>query len=638
MSGIDTKSLLAQALFRADPRSQECRDMIQQTMVEIALLNSDSPISEKQICDKISDMLEQPSISKEECNKAIQKCLERDLIKKKHEGYILKKEQKETLIKQREGCIEDEKYFDDELIQSVEHELGATLDEIAKTLLCSSVKTVIQRIFHEKSVELKRLISEGKCDYKSLLKAGSKYDPKDALKNELRPMISLYALNKQVEVIGGVKSFLASMNEAATRYLISLHHRVFYFQLLNIDPGLIELQKKCFENTRLYLDTNVVIALLFEAHPLHAVVRDVLNASKTLSINLFVSPSTFGELTKKVSQSISMITIIGEQKAASLMTETLEGRGGEPIIATYLLKKRQEANLSWGGFIGPYEDMETYLLHCGIILEDEGHKDIKIHEHYNRVWQTIRSVRRTYISDYIVDHDTDNFILIHMLRHKYPDNPLLGPSVWLLTLDHSLKTDEEKLASIFKVEHSRLIDEWGKLLLPFQNIRLFVFSNYLTYLVASELGALIQIPALDFSILKIVCNPELSLTDFFDLPVELQVSVLTGMQKDKNIRELQERANKATTPEEKTKIADEFRSKELELLVEEKKHIEEQASQLSKEINQLRDELGKVTSISGEKEKTVRDLTSRVKMAEERLKNYESMSFWDWFKKFFQRK
>lgn len=638
MSGIDTKSLLAQALFRADPRSQECRDMIQQTMVEIALLNSDSPISEKQICDKISDMLEQPSgISKEECNKAIQKCLERDLIKKKHEGYVLKKEQKETLIKQRDGCIEDEKNFDDGLVQSVEYELGAALDDIAKTLLCSSVKTVIQRIFHEKSVELKRLISEGKCDYKSILKAGSKYDPQDALKNELRPMISLYALNKQAEVIGGVKSFLASMNEAATRYLINLHHRVFYFQLLNIDPGLIELQKKCFENTRLYLDTNVVIALLFEAYPLYAVVRDVLNACKVLSINLLVSPSTFGELIRIVSQSNSMNTITGEPKAARLIT-TPEGRRAEPIVATFLMKKQQEPNINWGGFIGPYEDMETYLLNSGIVLENEGYSDLKKHEYYNRVWQTIRSVRNPLVSDFVVDHDADNFILIHSLRQKYTDNPVLGPSVWLLTLDHSLKTDEDRLSSVFNVEHSKLIDEWGEILLPFQNIRQFVFSNYITYLVASSLGALIQIPASDFSILKIICNPELMLTDFFNLPIELQIKVLSGMQKDKNIRQLQERAKTATTSEDKTKIADEFRSKELAILAEEKKHIEEQASQLSKEINQLRDELGKVTSISGEKEKTVRDLTSKVKMAEERLRNYESMSFWDWFKKFFQRK
>ncbi|GAH86146.1 unnamed protein product, partial [marine sediment metagenome] len=71
MQEIDTKALLALALFRIDPRSEECRDIIHQSIVEIALLVSDLALTETQIYDKISEILEQPAgISEEECNKA----------------------------------------------------------------------------------------------------------------------------------------------------------------------------------------------------------------------------------------------------------------------------------------------------------------------------------------------------------------------------------------------------------------------------------------------------------------------------------------------------------------------------------------------------------------------------------------
>ena len=635
----NTEPLLALALFQADPRSQECREMLHQSIVEFALLTSETAMTEAEIGDKITEILKQPTgIPKEECNKALQICVSENSIKKKSNGYVLKQERREALGQQHKACLEDEREFEDRLVEAVEKEIGFTLDDIAKTLLYSSVKTVIQKMFYEKSIELKKLMAEKKCDYKSLLTAGSGYNALESLDREIKPMVRTYALNKQEEVINGIKLFFTDVNEASTRYLISLHHRVFYFQLLNIDPDVLALQKRCFENTRLYLDTNVVMALFFEAHPLNTVVRDIVNACESLNINLLVSASTYDELQNQISHAKSLVTVTGEKKAASLIVDTAEGRGTEPILATFLLKKKKEPNLNWGGFIGRYEDLETYLLYSNVILDTENSKGVRTHEHYNRVWQTIRTVRSPVISDSVIDHDADNFILIHNLRQKYVDNPLFGPSVWLLTLDHSLKIDEAKLTSVFNTEHCRLIEEWGELLLPFQNINQFVFSNYITYLIASELGVLLRIPALDFNILNIISNPELELGEFYDLPTELQIKVLSGMQKEKSIHGLQERANKAVTPEEKAAISDEFKAKELEILVEEKEQAEEKVNQLSNEVSQLQKDLVNVSKEAGQKDNAVLELSARVQKAEERLTNYEDMSFWDWLKKYLRRK
>jgi CheY-like chemotaxis protein len=355
------------------------------------------------------------------------------------------------------------------------------------------------------------------------------------------------------------------------------------------------------------------------------------------AINLLMSPITFSELNQQILESQKLMRYAGEGKITALVTNTLEGRKAQPVLATYLIKKKKNPRLNWGAFIAPYEDLETLLLHLGLCVENERYTEVRKHPYYNRVWQTIRRVRGPRIPDNVISHDADNLVLIHALREKYPDNPLLGPSVWLLTRDQSLKTDEKILSSIYKIEHCRLLEEWGKILLPYQNLNGFVFSDYISYLVASELGALIQIPTLNFNVLDIICDPQLSLDDFFSLPVELQIKVIAGMQTDNIIRDLQADAAAASTVEEKTKVTDDFRKKELEILAEEKTRIATQMTQLSQQMLELRQQLAKLGSSSEEKDKTIEEIRKKLQVTEEQLNSYENMTVWQKLKKLFDQ-
>jgi hypothetical protein len=640
MLETDSKALLALALFRVDPRSSKCRETLYRSMVEFALFLSGCALSSAQIREKVLDTLEQPTgISQEECDAAIQECLKLGTIVSADQGYKISSGQEETLTQQYKTYAQDERSFDEALAQCVEEELGTPLDDIAKTLLVSVLKTVVQRMFYEKSVELKRLARDsGSCEFGALLAAGSAYDPISALGHEIEPMVQLYAQNKKDDVMRGIRTFLASLSDAAKRYLSSLHHRVFYFQILNIDPALQEIQKQCFVKTRLYLDTNVVIPLLFDGHPSHQAICDVVAACVALEFQLFVSPATYDELVNKVSQAKSLVTVTGERGIPTLITDTLQGRASEPIISTFAIKKRLQPSLKWGAFITTYEDMETYLMHHNILVEKEEYESVRKEANYNRVWQTIRGIRRPEIPERIIDHDADNFVLIHKLRKIHADNPVIGPSVWLITSDHSLKESENRLINVYDTPHCQFIQEWGEFLLPFQNVGRFVFSDYVSYLVASKLGALIEEQTLDLNILKIICDSEFDLDDFLGLPVELQVKVLSGMQRDRSCQELQERARTAITLEEKTQVADDFRKKELELLVDEKALVDDQLMQLSEAVTQLRNELDRVRSSVGQKDKSLSDLTQRLQIAEAKLQHYESMSFWDRLKKVFQAK
>jgi hypothetical protein len=101
---------------------------------------------------------------------------------------------------------------------------------------------------------------------------------------------------------------------------------------------------------------------------------------------------------------------MGERRVAALVTNTVEGRQSQPVLATYLMKKKLKPRLNWGAFIAPYEDLETFLLNLGLCIEKEKYEEVRKHQHYNRVWQTIKNVRNAKISDNVISHDADNLV------------------------------------------------------------------------------------------------------------------------------------------------------------------------------------------------------------------------------------
>jgi chromosome segregation ATPase len=124
---------------------------------------------------------------------------------------------------------------------------------------------------------------------------------------------------------------------------------------------------------------------------------------------------------------------------------------------------------------------------------------------------------------------------------------------------------------------------------------------------------------------------------FFSLPVELQIKVIAGMQTDNIIRDLQADAAAASTVEEKTKVTDDFRKKELEILAEEKTRIATQMTQLSQQMLELRQQLAKLGSSSEEKDKTIEEIRKKLQVTEEQLNSYENMTVWQKLKKLFDK-
>ena len=84
---------------------------------------------------------------------------------------------------------------------------------------------------------------------------------------------------KKQQISFGIKSYFRQLPDAGKRYITTLCYRIFLFQILNLDPSLQELQIDWFKSRRLYLDTNIIIALLCLTDKKHGFVKEIISAT-----------------------------------------------------------------------------------------------------------------------------------------------------------------------------------------------------------------------------------------------------------------------------------------------------------------------------------------------------------------------
>jgi len=543
------------------------------------------------------------------------------------DSYILAEKTEVLLSESIEKLKESEKEFDRGLGGSVGRSLNKILDPFAEALLCRSVKEVIQGIFYEHALKLRRLL-DGQESFSILSEVVS--DGENKLRRGLDAFIRLQPNATTEGVMQGVKSFLGNLNRVQKHYVASLHYRVFYFQILNVDPRLQKLEEECFKHTRLYLDTNVVMSYLCEGHAAHQAVFDILKISKALGVKLFVSSKTLQESERLVEEARAFSGYLdrpGVQAILQAKPTAIEN----PIIETFFVKRRENPRLNWAGFLSPFNNLEIYLITHDIEVSDDKCGAITADETYARVHAAITDVKAEDTPLNIIEHDTYNLILVQQLRNIYTGT-LLGSSVWLITLDKRLPRADRRLQRKYPNPHCRLIEQWGAVLLPFQNVGRFIATDeYISWLVSQQLGAIFPVEVLDISFFKELEKTDIGLDDFLDLDPEIAVSSLTDLQKDREAKILLAQIP-GSPEEEKESIKSDFRKRVLSII---SKREQEDVEQDRREIARLQNGIGELSQRLCEMESAKTKDVEKMKLLEQKLeavktelKQYESMPFW----------
>lgn len=585
--------LLSLSLFQLDPRASSSKEALWRSLVETALYYAERSLSQEEIATAIAYLLEQPKLNiLSEVQVAIEGCIERgglvredDLLKLKESGF--------AHVEETVKCAEsDEKAFDAGLIRSVEAELGFAFAVSGKTILCSTIKYMLQEMFRSKGVEIQRLLDRSSFTLAEVLQADTKYDAVGIIKEKLKPVATLLGEGAEEGIIAGIRKHFEDLSDDSKRFVARLYNKVFYHQILNLDPNLHAHQRSYFHITRLYLDTNTLVAYLFDSDPRYSVTIEIIDASKMLSFQIMISPATLEEMNKVIDKACQLHTSLGDDsRVARLLTDTRQGRQSNPIFVTFLMKKKENPSLLWDNFIAPYRKLEDLLLQKEILVEDEEYEGIRTDQSYSKVWNTIREIRYEELSDRIVYHDADNFLLIHRLRQKHEPHPM-GQTVWLLSWDSSLRTTEYRLRKAYPVPHSYMLDDWGRIILPYQNLNNFVFDDYILYLVRSSLGIAIDTDGLDLDFLEPLHRPEFDIDSLLELDDSNYVArTLATLQENREVRNLAKQARTAQTLEEMSQINRQLSTHILETVMNDKKSSEEKAESLERRARELESRL-----------------------------------------------
>lgn len=302
-----------------------------------------------------------------------------------------------------------------------------------------------------------------------------------------------------------------------------------------------------------------------------------------------------------------------------------------PIIEAFIVKKRTNRQLNWAGYISPFSNLETFLMSMDIDVNDDGIDDITSDESYPIVSKTVADMKKGEASTEVIEHDTYNIILIHRLRNKYPSS-MLGSSVLLLTIDNKLPKVDRKLKRIYKLPHCRTIDQWGNLLLPFQNIGKFVATDeYISYLVSQQLGVAFSEKVLDIQFVRELEKSDIDIDGILKLDPEIALHSLIDLQEDREARTLLTEIEKAPE-EEKDPIAKAFYERALSVISqykeEEKRRDVQEIDRLQKGIQKLKDDLGELESAKTQDQARMKLVQAKLKDTQGELKRYKSMPFW----------
>jgi len=575
---------------------------------------------------------EAAKFSQDECEKALRESCARGQISRKGKNtYILAEETKKMLSENIEKFKESEREFDRGLSESVGKSLNKVLNPFAEHALCCSVKEVIQGIFYEYALRLRRLLDE-QGDFSMLLEVSP--DTKDKLEQQLEKFLSLQPDATIGEVMSGIQYFLGNLNKAQKYYVSRLHYKVFYFQILNLDPRLKRLETEFFKRTKLYLDTNILMCYLCDGHVAHQAVFDMLNISKALGSNLVISSQTLQESKRLVDEAKRFSRFLDKPIMSILQRDPSAIEN--PILETFVVKLQKNPKLNWEAFLTPFNELETYLITRDIEVSDDKYKcgDITKDEAYPLVHTIMTDVKDVGTSPYIIDHDTYNLVLVQKLREIYPATPL-GSSVWLITIDRKLPIVDRRLIlrRIYPSPHCRLVEQWSAALLPFQSVGRFIATDeYTSWLVSQQLGAISPEKVLDIFFFKdLEENAQIEMDAFLDLDPEIAIDSLVDLQRDEEAKALLAQI-KSSPEEEKESTKSAFHEKVLRIIAKRDKEYAEQdkreMARLKDGIDELSRQLRDMDSSKTKDMEAMKLLGQKLEAVKAELRQYEIMPFW----------
>ncbi|MFA5032462.1 MAG: hypothetical protein WC614_05520 [bacterium] len=283
------------------------------------------------------------------------------------------------------------------------------------------------------------------------------------INDKLNQRLSFFKLTNP-ELISVIKTefynFFQGSDPVYSSLKFYMTQNFYILKLLGIDPKSRVLSKNAFNNSYIYLDSNVIITGLLSEAEMSRSFQEFYKISQDIGISLYVS-----EVTKK-----EIKDVIKYQRGISdtydNIPTTMEDQIHNAFYEVYKKSKEKDPTFTIDKLFEPFEDLENTLKDkfkiCieDDILYDTILKDKDIERIKNILQKKSKEIRKKEKKDGTLLHDAFLFLLIKNKREEKSET-------WFLTLDTSLPPANKMIFENEANPSCFTLDSWLQCISPF---------------------------------------------------------------------------------------------------------------------------------------------------------------------------
>jgi hypothetical protein len=377
----------------------------------------------------------------------------------------MKKNETYTLFSEKRKRIEEDARKYHELSLTVSSQLKERIAKRAPELTEMQLSSVVDNIFkllgsvlaHYGVLSAKVLGGDG-----GMVKTLKNYPGFQEMYHRLVSPSLPQKWKKEVEA--EFSDFFFNPSPELSRFFFAMAQSYVLIEVLNVDPELKQIEHATWSSKRIYLDTNIVLDILFRGDPAHKWAMTVIDATKELGAKMFVSQRTKAEVDKWLHDRKSATRKYLASPPA--LQQALAEQFKIDVYYSSFKAEEEESGQGIEGFTIKYDNYLDILSNKFGIKLDPRAFDVKDDvPPYSNLMRVVKNITPGK-SGNVAEHDASSIIAIHEMR-KSESFDEAGPSAWFLTSDASLYYVEMQNFGTDIIPASITIDAWLQLISPF---------------------------------------------------------------------------------------------------------------------------------------------------------------------------
>jgi hypothetical protein len=534
---LQIPDLIAYALYEADDRARSFHRPLQIFLASLALFENEQPMSSNDLVAAVSALLPSSGLDPVGFDETLSQGIAAGLIEARSPDVLsLSPDRRRELAAAAQRVDANRAAFHETIRLSVEGTTGDLIVDKEAQRLAGKLEHYLLRFFHDYSATIATAFGPHGRGFDEVV-TGLEM-PK--LEQVLVGLVPSSEVLRSTQVLDGIQRGLLNLDLRGKAHLATLYHKTVSFALLRQDPTIQRVKRTLAERRIVYLDTNVLMALMFEEQPMHDLALEVVRLVRSVNCEMRVSRFTVEELDFQLERSDNRFKRLKQAGGALAFVK-------DDVIRTYHAKKGRLPGLEWKAFLAEFTPTDAWFRDIGIAPDDFPDWANAVHD--DRA-QSVRSkvqaikaaTRKGPLHPKLVDFDVFNLLYIQ-LRRKVWKADEMGSRVWLVTMDTSLARAETELVAegTYRVPASHSAEAWCEFIGPYVAPDTPALDDYVTHVLHSQMGLLGEDP------LFVSTNFLITLEEArFDIAGLLSVgpararNVLIALQEDAEVKRLVE--------------------------------------------------------------------------------------------------